>query len=267
METYSRYTHALTVHPTDPTVLLYGGLTLNRSDDSGDSFSTIGTSTLHPDHQDVVFADEDDPDLLYNVNDGGFYFSLDGGECWNSGNYDLQITAFYSVDSNTEPIPGTTVMPPLVIGGSQDNGTNAFNGPRVWQHVLDGDGGDCAIQDPNVMFASVQRLGLSYEGPYRSLSGAFLGAFSGFKTGITSSEEVAFYPPYLQHEGTQDLFFAAERLYRTSNNDGPGSSNWQAISPDFDPSTTIYPALETENVYLRRSGSSFKRKSHLCGLV
>ncbi len=236
MQTYSRYTHVLAIHPSDPNTLLYGGLKLWESTDAGENFRQLGSPTIHPDHQAVAYADPSNPDLLYSANDGGFYYSLNGGDQWYSGNYDLQINALYSVGADVEQEPGVTGTA-AIIGGSQDNGTNMFNGSRVWQHVLDGDGGDCAIQNALQMFASYQLIA-----PNRSTTGGAFGSYNFFASGISGTS--AFYPPYIQHPETKDLYFATDQLHRTSST----GSSWSAISPIFDASATIYPDIERKNV-------------------
>ena len=236
ISTYSRYTHALRAHPTDADTVMYGGLKLWRSTDGGGSFQLVGTTTLHPDHQDVVYADPGNLDRLYSANDGGFYFTLNGGTSWFSGNYDLQTVQFYSIAADTEQEPGAPDTS-VVIGGAQDNGANMFSGARKWDHVLDADGGDTAIQDGMMMYASQQRTA-----PYRSTTGGSLGSFSYLGTGISGPS--AFYPPYLQHPVTKTLYFATDRLFAR----GVAATSWAQVSPVFDTNSSVYPLIETKNV-------------------
>lgn len=235
IETYSRYTHALTVHPAEAGTLIYGGLKLWRSSDAGESFGQLGSPTIHPDHQDIVYPDPADPSLLYSANDGGFYYSTNGGTTWLSGNYDLQIAQFYSVgvDEVVDAGPGTTA----VLGGTQDNGTNLFNGSRIWQHVLDADGGDSAIQDAWRMYATQQLIA-----PYASSGGGGLGSWSSIASGLFGTS--AFYPPLVQHPVTKDVYFATDQLFRRP---ASGGAPFAPESPDFDTSGTVYPDIETTN--------------------
>jgi hypothetical protein len=236
ISTYSRYTHALRTHPTDPNTFIYGGLKLWRSTDGGASFSQVGSPSVHPDHHDIVYADSGNLDLLYSANDGGFYYSLNGGNSWISGNYDLQTAQFYSIAADTEQEAGA-LDTSSVIGGTQDNGTNLFSGPRVWQHVLDSDGGDTAIQSGEIMYSSMYQVT-----PYRSTTGGTLGSFSPISFGLSGPS--AFYPPYLQHPMEKTIYFATDRLYSRGVND----ASWTLISPIFDTDNTIYPLIESKNV-------------------
>jgi hypothetical protein len=54
---YSRYTHVLTIHPSNPSTIIYGGIGLWRSEDGGKTYTKLGGCTLHPDHHAVVFPD------------------------------------------------------------------------------------------------------------------------------------------------------------------------------------------------------------------
>jgi hypothetical protein len=234
--TFSRYTHALRAHPTDADTVIYGGLKLWRSTDGGANFQQVGSATLHPDHQDVVYADSNNLGRLYSANDGGFYFTLAGGANWYSGNYDLQTVQFYSIATDAEQEPGAPDTS-AVIGGVQDNGVNMFSGARKWDHVLDADGGDTAIQDAMVMYAGQQR-----KAPFRSATGGSLGSFEYIGAGLSGPS--AFYPPYLQHPATKTLYFATDRLYARSVSD----ISWTQVSPVFDTDSTVYPLIETKNV-------------------
>ena len=240
MQTYSYYTHTLAIHPTDANTIYVGGMKLNRSTDSGLTFQDVAPGQIHPDHHDLIFPDPTNADVIYNLDDGGFYYSFDGGSCWLSGNYDLQIAGFYSVSADIIQEPGQPATE-FVHGGAQDNGTNLFIGGRVWKHTLDGDGGDGGVRDGNVFYASMQRR-FSTDGKfYRSTSGGDLGSFSnipGAVGGVSS-----FYPPFAQHQGTADIYTVTDRVYKSTF----ATNTWTQVSPEFDASPTIYPAIETEN--------------------
>ncbi|MCP4246620.1 MAG: hypothetical protein GY778_06190, partial [bacterium] len=236
IDSFSRYTHALTVHPSNPLNVIYGGVKLWRSTDGGENFSQLGTETIHPDHQDVVYPNPSDTNLLYGANDGGFYYSLNGGGNWVSGNYDLQTTQFYSVAADDVQETGVTGTD-KIIGGAQDNGTNMFLGGRVWQHVLDADGGDSIIENAQRMFATQQKIA-----PHRTETGGALGGWTEIDGGLVGTS--AFYPPLVQHPATKDIYFATDRLFRRANT---GGGSWTQISPVFDTSTVVYPDIETRN--------------------
>jgi len=201
---YSRYTHVLTIHPTDPATVYYGGLQLWKSTNSGQIFNSMGNN-VHPDHHDLVFPDPSNANRLYNASDGGFAFSNDGGNSWNSGNSDLQITGFQSIS-----------MSPLTaraLGGTQDNGTEMWLGTRVWDHRDDGDSASTVLGLDDVLKTYDVYVGVS---PRRSLNGGTCCSWSSIVNGLNTSDPAAFYAPLIESPvAPHPLFFGSNRLYRT----------------------------------------------------
>ena len=48
------------------------------------------------------------------------------------------------------------------MAGTQDNGTIRYTGANVWDHIADGDGGDCGVNQlsPNVVYHSYYNVSL-----------------------------------------------------------------------------------------------------------
>src|SRR5207247_9221395 len=67
---YSRYTHVLTIHPSDSATIYLGRLRLFKSVEAGQTFTTLGTN-IHPDHHALIFPDPANPSRIYNASDGG----------------------------------------------------------------------------------------------------------------------------------------------------------------------------------------------------
>jgi uncharacterized protein (TIGR03437 family) len=242
---YSRYTHALAIHPTDPTQVFVGGIGLFQSSDSGVSFDPIG-SEIHPDHHALVFPDPGNPDRIYDTNDGGFVFTNDGGATWISGNSHLQITAFQSVSSS--PLTGR------IIGGSQDNGTQIWLGVPSWEHIDDGDSSSTVMSLDNVL----NMYDNYFEAcPRRSTTGGVLNSFDLITFGINTYfdcytggpfaglDPAAVYPPFVQDPTSpHPLYFGTNRLYQTTN-DG---TDWTPVSPALGETGTFYPDIGRNNV-------------------
>ena len=49
------------------------------------------------------------------------------------------------------------------MAGTQDNGTIRFTGSTVWDHIADGDGGDCGVNQPNPNVVYHSFYGVSLE--------------------------------------------------------------------------------------------------------
>jgi hypothetical protein len=133
------YANAFVVSPTNPDIVLGGGLDVWRSNNGGTSFikksewtTESGASNYtHADVHELVYG----PDGLYCLSDGGVFRSGTTGDSWTQDlNKGLSLLQFMGVDSD----PDMT----FVIGGAQDNGVNrAKIGATNYNQVLGGDGG------------------------------------------------------------------------------------------------------------------------------
>jgi len=222
---YSRYTHALAVDPATPSTILLGGVDLARSTNSGASFTAShannapggGIATLHSDHRDVVFAPSD-PSRVYDTNDGGFAVSFDGGNTWTPRNDDLQVTAFQGLGHSILPTVG------MVIGASQDNAAQTWNGGRVWTHRSGGDGGYAMMDWDTSM---VMYEGSNWGAMNRSTDGGVgFGAIT-----PSNSDPRLFYAPFAQGWTAvgpeHPIYWGSNRLWRSVNN----GTNWTDVSP------------------------------------
>ena len=110
--TYGWVFGQIRIDPKDDKTIYTLGLGLNVSHDAGKSFTTIrGT---HGDHH-GLWIDPENPSTLYSANDGGVYFSSDGGATWK-----FAVTAggaqFYNVAVDTS-------TPAWAYGSIQDVGS------------------------------------------------------------------------------------------------------------------------------------------------
>ncbi|HVR08834.1 MAG TPA: hypothetical protein VMW75_12370, partial [Thermoanaerobaculia bacterium] len=248
---YTRYTHVLAIDPGTPEHLYLGGLELCLSTDGGHSFNQVGTYQLHPDQHGLAF-DPQQPQNMYSTNDGGFYFSQDGGTTWLSGNDDLQITEFQSMSSSP--------LTARIIGGSQDNGTQLWLGSRVWQHIDDGDSASTVMDRGNanrmydVYARQCPRAGLGalhtwqdlFDGPYAG-SGHGLGGvdYNECYFSFTYPEDSAFYPPIVQDpQAPHAIYIGTVLLYRSTDM----GQQWNPVSPSLAGGGGPFPDIGTGNV-------------------
>ncbi|WP_411720587.1 WD40/YVTN/BNR-like repeat-containing protein [Mycetocola sp.] len=129
--------------PDRDTQVYLGAIDLHRGDLANANWTWTNLSSrqigdsIHPDQQSIAFA-PGLPDTVYAGNDGGLFRSPDRGVTWVSCNNGLVISEFEYIAQDI----GTSR---LVIGGTQDNGTNRWLGLSSWEHVGDADGGDCGV--------------------------------------------------------------------------------------------------------------------------
>lgn len=138
------YDNTLWVDPTNPDILVVGGVSLWRSTDGGNTVTEIATNS-HPDHHVTINHPEyngSNNKTVFIGTDGGIYRTDDilaPNVDWDSLNHSLGITQFYGGAANSI---GSTI-----IGGTQDNGTLRYrsqDGPENWMSMEGGDGGFCA---------------------------------------------------------------------------------------------------------------------------
>lgn len=207
-----------------------------RSTDGGNTWAGISqgdgvSGGLHTDDHKIAF---DSTGVVYDGNDGGIWRSNDHGASWTTMNTNVAITQFQSVGLHPS-------NPNIVLGGTQDNGTNVQN-PALqplpkWFHADFGDGGQSFIDQstPSRMFHTYFNGSFAFMGPARSKTGGaggpgswdFVGSYYGaggaYYNGINATDPVSFYAPIAAHPAFTPnvVYFASNKLYRAPDPQPP----------------------------------------------
>ena len=149
------YNNIITVHPTNPDIVLMGGIDLFKTTDGGSNWTAIsqwfgGNSNpfVHADQHNIVFRPDFENEAIFS-NDGGVYYSPDAGSAsspnFSASNYHYNVTQFYSLAMEN------TAGENYFLAGAQDNGTHQFNfvGMNPTLEVTGGDGGFTFIDQDN----------------------------------------------------------------------------------------------------------------------
>jgi photosystem II stability/assembly factor-like uncharacterized protein len=127
----------LIVDPTNPDRIFKPDLVLIQSLDGGKTFAEVGGGA-HGDFHDV-WIDPSNPSQVIAGDDGGLWFSKDGGNRWWKAN-NLPVSQFYHVSVDNDD-------PYHVYGGLQDNsswvGDSSYPGGITnsrWENMYGGDG-------------------------------------------------------------------------------------------------------------------------------
>jgi photosystem II stability/assembly factor-like uncharacterized protein len=169
------YDLLVSVHPSDPNLIIIGGTNLWRSTDgfTSDSNTTIIGGYLpgsregdgnwgsytdhHPDQHEIIYYPSNDS-ILLNGNDGGIYRTdnvFDSNVSWTSLNNGYNTTQLYTATISKNP--NSEVM----HAGLQDNGcrvTFSTASNSFWEMPFNGDGMLAAIADNEEDFyMSIQR--------------------------------------------------------------------------------------------------------------
>ena len=224
------YDMPLHAEPGAPAVFYTGGAGsepagapafVTRSDNGGTSLlakvrSADATTALHADVH-AITTWPGHPNRVWIGNDGGVWRSDDRGDNWVDVNANLALTQFSGCDLHPTLFANG-------LGGTQDNGTNAWLGSTAWFHADDGDGGFVAInqKNPNLVahtyFNQTNNL-LGVAAAYVGLAAApadytgFAGAFSGWNNGLIFSDNVLFYAPFvLDRNNPTTLYYGTNHL-------------------------------------------------------
>ncbi|MEM8711995.1 MAG: hypothetical protein AAGG01_13680, partial [Planctomycetota bacterium] len=211
--TYGWYLSVVAVKPTDPDVVMLGGLSLQRSGDAGQSWQT-----RTPPHVDLHAVVWDASGRVLAGSDGGVHRTVNGGVSWSALNDGLGLIQLYAGISS-HPTESEEFY-----GGFQDNGSARRTAGTSWTQVFGGDGGWTQVDQasPNRVFVEFQGTGRLY-----------LSSGSGFvpsNSGISDGDRNCFLPPYLIERGDSTrMLYATQRIYRSVNS----GQSWAPISADL----------------------------------
>ena len=236
------YTH---VHadPVDPDRVYVSNEAFFVSYNGGTSFKRI--STPHGDHH-ALWINPDDPDYLFQGNDGGATVSLDAGASWSSINNQATAELYHVVVDSQVPY--------RLYGEQQDNttisvpslpptATSPLTNTQHWEAIAGCETGPIAVHpdDPAIIY------------------GGCKGRFGRFNRRTGQEKQYWMYPHFNYGHAAIDMPYRFQRtspieisphdpsvIYTTSqyvhksNNEG---INWEIISPDltaFDPDKQGY---------------------------
>ncbi len=219
----ANYDLTLAVDPFDANRVYVAGTRAFRSFDGGATFSQMALN-IHCDWHRIT-VDPKNRMRIAAATDGGVFLSLDGGDSWISKNNNLAIAMYY---------PGVSIHPTngtIVLGGTQDNGTNISNGTLLWSGVSGGDGGFTAINpiNPKIQYTSCQYTSGGACIYRRDLGAASPQIVSG-TAGIVVGDRGRFIAPLVIDPSVPTtLYFGTYRLYRSIDE----IKTWVPISGDL----------------------------------
>jgi photosystem II stability/assembly factor-like uncharacterized protein len=230
------YFAKLVVDPKNPDRVFKMDGQLILSEDGGKSFAIVGGfNGAHGDLHDV-WIDPTNTQTVISGDDGGIYYSYNGGSKWWKGE-NLPISQFYHVSVDDKD-------PYQVYGGLQDNsswvGQSQFPGGIAnaqWENMYGGDGfwmfSDPA--DPDHLYAEYQ--------------GGFIGRVNRHTHQVRDIQPKANYkeklrfnwntPIHLSPNEKGTLYLGSQFLFRTRDQ----GQTWERISPDL---TTNDPAKQQQ---------------------
>ena len=215
----------LIVDPKNENKVYKPDLTLIMSEDGGKSFSAIGNGA-HGDFHDV-WVNPDNTNHVIAGDDGGIWYSYDGGSSWWKGN-NLPISQFYHVSTDSAD-------PYHVFGGLQDNsvwmGDSQYPGGignGRWENLFGGDG-FWVFPDPsdaNYVYAESQGGELGRVNRF-TLEGRFIKPEPNYGEGKLRFNWNT--PLHMSPNEKGTIYMGAQFLFRSRDH----GQSWERLSPDL----------------------------------
>jgi hypothetical protein len=202
VQVFGAYTLGVAVDISTPDVVYLSGVSLYKAVRTAGVWSVteIGAN-IHPDNH--AFASHPTNHLvIYAGTDGGAYKSSDGGATWDDTfNEGICISQFEFIDQHP-------TSDSIIIGGTQDNGTEQFRNSPAFYHSADGDGGSAGIDHMTPHQVIHTYYGVS---PERSTQSGNFGTYSSIGSGIVGAS--LFYPPLAYDQtNSQNVAFGTDRI-------------------------------------------------------
>ncbi|MFN3305607.1 MAG: VPS10 domain-containing protein [Candidatus Kapaibacteriota bacterium] len=212
------YNQFIEVHPTDPKIVLAGGIDIYRSSD-GKNFTNVTNGysggKVHVDQHCAAFSPIN-PNIVMVGNDGGVYLSTDAGVNWQAKNNNLQVTQFYGFDIDH-------TKPNMNFGGTQDNGTLGNSTDEEWYFVAGGDGFRTVVDHANPFIIYGQSTPGSIIKPFKV--NLQTGQFTYIDKGIDLTASVWDPPLVMDPVYNYILYHGRDKLYATYSS----GSSWEAL--------------------------------------
>ncbi len=195
------------VSAADDNTLIVGGVDMLRTNNAGTSWAQISQwangcgasiNNVHADMHNVMYYPGSGTELI-STNDGGIYYSADGGGTWLARNTNYNITQFYAADFH----PTSTNY---FLAGAQDNGSHRFNqaGMNTTTRVTGGDGAFCHIDQTD---GQIQVTSYVFNNYYFSRNGGT--SFSTVPGGTDNSGD--FINP-TEYDDEKDVLYTSTRI-------------------------------------------------------
>lgn len=205
------YDLALAADPVNPEIIFAGGVNVWKSSNGGTSWAInshwYGGCNVPAVHADCHWLGYNPiNNTLYAGNDGGCYFTTNGGTNWTDRTEGMTIGQIYKIGQSQ-------TVKDKVINGFQDNGTYTHNADG-WYATGGGDGMECAVDYENAAYTYHT---IYYGDIFRKINNTGEVKIAGEGTnGITESG--AWVTPFILNKADhKGMFVGYKNIWRSGN--------------------------------------------------
>ncbi|MEI6899869.1 MAG: hypothetical protein WCL00_08325 [Bacteroidota bacterium] len=210
------YDLAYQINPNNFHEIWLGGVNTYKTIDGDNPNSTWNLKNYWTDNNysvPVVHADKHffafhplNPNYFFECNDGGLYYTNNGGSSWNDISNGLQISQIYRI--------GSAITDGDILCGLQDNGTRVLY-LSSWLEATGGDGMECAIDPTN---ANIEYASYTYGEIYRTMNGSWNNPVT-ISANLPGGQQAgAWVTPYMIDPNTPTIIYAGySDVYKSMN--------------------------------------------------
>jgi hypothetical protein len=251
------YDWVIGVDPANSANVYCAGVTSNNviaSTNSGATWSNISTSggiTPHTDSHAITF---DSSSRLLLGNDGGIWRYDPTVPSWTNLNGNLNTIQFTGIGLH----PTSTS---IVVGGSQDNGTELTSGSTQWTVTGGGDGGYSQISQTSSSICYSNHPIASYGSTsFFQVSTNGCSSFISRTPAITTSSRFNFYSPiFVDPTNGNRVFLGGDALYESTN----AGSTWTTHTSPSTPAINSIAVLPGGNTIYISTGGTLSSSSNI----
>jgi gliding motility-associated-like protein len=199
----------LAADPTNRDIIYSAGVNIFKSVNAGTTWTInahwvgSGAPAVHADHHVLEYNPHNNN--LFSGNDGGVYYTPNGGTIWNNISSGLGVAQIYKLGQSA-------TNKNVLINGYQDNGSARYNGSFFT--IFGGDGMDCAVDftDETMSYGEIY-----YGDIFRTKNNVSQGYIAGNgRNGITESG--AWVTPFiLKTDNPNTMFIGYKNIWRSTN--------------------------------------------------
>ncbi|MCK9421540.1 MAG: hypothetical protein M0Q38_02980 [Bacteroidales bacterium] len=229
------------INPSNSSERWLGGVNTWKSADAGQTWRLVNYWSSELPEFPTVHADKHwfafhplQPGTFLEGNDGGIYYSKNGGTSWTDITGGMQIGQIYRIGNSW-------TNPEIVIGGFQDNGSQVDSaGTWLAPDVIGGDGMQCLVDyvNPDIKYASYSEGVIT-----RTTDPAWKNVVT-ISGNIPGKPKGAWVTPYIIHPKDPKILYAGyQNIYKSEDR----GNTWLKISsfPAPDPaSDTLLRTIE-----------------------